>query len=385
MEKSPVGAPRSMKMGTIRSPWRYDRHLDSALRFAAMIVEFRDRYTNRPLPCGEPQRSVGSHLRAGSFSQTLPDGEIREQSMDAVQILDRLADRPSLPIEALRAAGADRVSAAAIFLDAIEEYLAPGGRPIAPDALFFVFHLLGEWQEKSAYRPLARLLRCPGDKVDSVLGGAITETAHRVMAAVFDGDPDPLYQIILDAEADEFIRSRMCEALAMATFDNETQRADTARFLRACYSELKPQAECFVWHGWQSAIALLGLAELKPLVEQAFARGLISTTWLSFAHFEQDLELTIKDPSALASRSHGEFSLFGDTIEELSDWYCFSSKAQRNAERASTRLDQLASSRPIANPLRKVGRNDPCPCGSGRKFKKCCLLNEFDLTALRAV
>ena len=20
-----------------------------------------------------------------------------------------------------------------------------------------------------------------------------------------------------------------------------------------------------------------------------------------------------------------------------------------------------------------VGRNDPCPCGSGRKFKKCCL------------
>jgi hypothetical protein len=22
----------------------------------------------------------------------------------------------------------------------------------------------------------------------------------------------------------------------------------------------------------------------------------------------------------------------------------------------------------------KVGRNDPCPCGSGLKFKKCCAL-----------
>jgi len=21
----------------------------------------------------------------------------------------------------------------------------------------------------------------------------------------------------------------------------------------------------------------------------------------------------------------------------------------------------------------KIGRNDPCPCGSGKKFKKCCL------------
>ena len=24
----------------------------------------------------------------------------------------------------------------------------------------------------------------------------------------------------------------------------------------------------------------------------------------------------------------------------------------------------------------KVGRNDPCPCGSGRKYKKCCLLKD---------
>src|SRR5439155_23933325 len=24
-------------------------------------------------------------------------------------------------------------------------------------------------------------------------------------------------------------------------------------------------------------------------------------------------------------------------------------------------------------PPPKVGRNDPCPCGSGKKFKRCCL------------
>lgn len=24
----------------------------------------------------------------------------------------------------------------------------------------------------------------------------------------------------------------------------------------------------------------------------------------------------------------------------------------------------------------KPGRNDPCPCGSGKKYKSCCLLNE---------
>ena len=23
--------------------------------------------------------------------------------------------------------------------------------------------------------------------------------------------------------------------------------------------------------------------------------------------------------------------------------------------------------------MKKIGRNDPCPCGSGKKYKKCCL------------
>jgi hypothetical protein len=30
---------------------------------------------------------------------------------------------------------------------------------------------------------------------------------------------------------------------------------------------------------------------------------------------------------------------------------------------------------PVRNPWRHVGRNDPCPCGSGKRAKKCCLAN----------
>ncbi len=32
-----------------------------------------------------------------------------------------------------------------------------------------------------------------------------------------------------------------------------------------------------------------------------------------------------------------------------------------------------ASAKTTVNPEPKVGRNDPCPCGSGKKYKKCCL------------
>jgi hypothetical protein len=27
---------------------------------------------------------------------------------------------------------------------------------------------------------------------------------------------------------------------------------------------------------------------------------------------------------------------------------------------------------------KKIGRNDPCPCGSGKKYKKCCMANHLN-------
>jgi len=29
--------------------------------------------------------------------------------------------------------------------------------------------------------------------------------------------------------------------------------------------------------------------------------------------------------------------------------------------------------KPIVRPGSRLGRNDPCPCGSGQKYKKCCM------------
>ncbi|MDU5079708.1 preprotein translocase subunit SecA [Tissierella sp. P1] len=51
-------------------------------------------------------------------------------------------------------------------------------------------------------------------------------------------------------------------------------------------------------------------------------------------------------------------------------------KVQRKkvAEPVSTNADEI--SKTIVNKEKKVGRNDPCPCGSGKKYKKCCGQNE---------
>src|SRR5258708_7557586 len=145
-----------------------------------------------------------------------------------------------------------------LFLEEIETYLAlePAARA-KPTPLFFVFHLLGDWREKAAYGPLARLLKLPGGEVDAIFGDGITTTSHRVMAAVFDGDPQPLYDIILDPNAEEFIRAGMCEALAMVTLRGDLDRALAGRFFRDAFIKQQPQRQTFVLVPCQTPMSTL--------------------------------------------------------------------------------------------------------------------------------
>ena len=193
------------------------------------------------------------------------------------------------------------------------------------------------------------------------------------MAAVFDGDPEPLYDIILDPSADEFIRAGMCEALAIITLRGELDRARAGRFLRDAFMEMRPQAQNYVWVGWQSAIAMLGMSDLIILVKKAFDRGFIDSHVLGFDHFEEDLRRGIERPGEPLPDDR-ECTLFGDTIEELSGWYCFSEQYRADQERWRREAEaNRARSQRLENPFKGIGRNDPCPCGSGKKFKKCCL------------
>ena len=42
-------------------------------------------------------------------------------------------------------------------------------------------------------------------------------------------------------------------------------------------------------------------------------------------------------------------------------------------EDMQTNLDESATKKPVRRESAKVGRNDPCPCGSGKKYKQCCM------------
>ena len=47
---------------------------------------------------------------------------------------------------------------------------------------------------------------------------------------------------------------------------------------------------------------------------------------------------------------------------------------RRWAANVPSASSEPVKAKPIKRDSRKIGRNDPCPCGSGKKFKKCCYL-----------
>jgi preprotein translocase subunit SecA len=44
----------------------------------------------------------------------------------------------------------------------------------------------------------------------------------------------------------------------------------------------------------------------------------------------------------------------------------------RSPQLVLSRGEEDAKTKPVKRDAQKVGRNDPCPCGSGKKYKKCC-------------
>lgn len=62
-----------------------------------------------------------------------------------------------------------------------------------------------------------------------------------------------------------------------------------------------------------------------------------------------------------------------DELREL--WHAFRTAHPDLGERLAARRAQMKTLRRPGEPAqsdKKVGRNDPCPCGSGKKWKKCC-------------
>jgi hypothetical protein len=298
--------------------------------------------------------------------------------MTPVEIMAALEAHGPLPREALEAAGQSRDEMLPVFLDYISRLQSSGINDLeGMDAFIFMFFLLAEWRETRAYRPLAKLLRRDPEFLDALLGDSITEASARVMAGVFDGDLQPLIDILLDDAADGFLRGEMFNTLAIVALENPDLRPQITQFLVDFFDLTGTVTGEEVWWAWAECIAALGLANMATAVRAVFDSGLITPDHSRIEDFTKRLQATLDAGRPDWFTSLSTNTLITDTIAELAPWYCFT--PEYLAKKAAGRLNVLSSLMPRSgDPFNavftgKVRRNDPCPCGSGKKFKKCCL------------
>lgn len=298
--------------------------------------------------------------------------------MTPAEIMAALEGVGPLPRDALVAAGQSREAMVPVFLDYIGKLQTAKIDDLERmDAFVFIFFLLAEWRETRAFRPLAKLLRRDPEFLDALLGDSITEASARVMAGVFDGDLQPLFDILLDDTADSFLRGEMFDTLAIVALEHPGLRPRVSQFLVDFFDLTGTNTGEEVWWSWAECIAALGLSNLETAVRAVFDSGLITPDHSRLEDFTERLQATLDAGRPDWFTEISSNTLITDTIAELEPWYCFT--PEYLAKKAEGRLNVLSSLMPrSSDPFNsvitgKTGRNDPCPCGSGKKFKKCCL------------
>lgn len=260
----------------------------------------------------------------------------------------------ALPRAAMRWALGNWAQAAPRFLALLDAY-ARGADVSERDerALFLVLHLLAEQGEAAAFSPLCRLLHDP-ERAGLALGDAMAETLAGLLISTFDGDAARLEALVELEAADPVVRCEALQALAYLARAGRVPERGLRDYLRHLLTALRPQAVHDVWFGWVMAVGALGYAELAGEAEALFRRGLVDPGLMELSHFRADLRRSRADALGLAGFDGQGVGPLMDAIGALEGGF--------------------GAEEPVRNPLREVGRNDPCPCGSGRKFKKCCLV-----------
>jgi preprotein translocase subunit SecA len=120
----------------------------------------------------------------------------------------------------------------------------------------------------------------------------------------------------------------------------------------------------------RSSVGLRGYAQIDPKVEyKREGMSLFERMWGSVGSYVTDLIFKMEQldegfvgSTWVESRAIKEDATPASEIER-----------QQQAAIAGTEADKKLE--PIRNIGPRIGRNDPCPCGSGKKYKQCCMRN----------
>ncbi|MEI6412594.1 MAG: DUF1186 domain-containing protein, partial [Bacteroidota bacterium] len=184
--------------------------------------------------------------------------------------------------------------------------------------------------------------------------------------------------------AGEYVPSNALEVMAQAALHFPEKREEVVEklkelfdfYLRKEYTDaLRLEVECNVTI-LASAVDDLKEDSLLPLVEQCYDNDLVDLGM--FGDWEEFITSYRRDNDCKRN-----------IFPNVADWYAHELEAQKKREERQLKWEEsmqekvkkpiLGTFTPSYEPIiksTKVGRNEPCPCGSGKKYKRCCGIND---------
>ena len=252
--------------------------------------------------------------------------------------------------------------------------------------------LLAQFREQRACDSILRFFSLPGEKTFELTGDLFECRGAAVLAAVCGGRHKPLLRLVLNEDLSQYVRVEALDGLLVQEIWSERSRADVVDDLRKLFQTLDRPGNDYVWAHLIGAVCDCPAPELTPEVREAFAEKLPDATAVG------DLKSTLHKLASTDLSRLDDFRMSHrpiDAVEECSVWGCFDEEPEESLlpfeePFEEPFVDFLLLTPRFATPAEpgpaiatgeqpyhappKPGRNDPCPCGSGRKYKKCCAL-----------
>lgn len=237
----------------------------------------------------------------------------------------------------------------------------------------YAMFLLAQHREARAFAPMLRIAAQSKDVLEDLLGDTLTEGFGRCLAStcVSESDREGLRTAALDDGCYLFARGAALRALLALVMEGDLELDAHRTWLLQCGETEVSRLETGQ-RGDETFLALvvaglanLGAAPALDVIRAWYGDGLVDETFVGLKEVEADACL---DAEQLRSKVRHEHYV-RSTTEEMGWWYCFTPESAEEVDSDNYEDDYP---QPYCRETPKIGRNDPCPCGSGKKYKKCC-------------
>jgi hypothetical protein len=288
--------------------------------------------------------------------------------MSPSDILQALAEDTAVPPDdAIVSADAHREALVEPLLAALERGIGnPGDAPIEDVNLFsFALYLLAKWREPRAFAYVIRWLSLPAEQPFEIAGDIVTEDGARILAAVCDGDVAPIQALILNREANEYGRGNGVTALALLAAWAEVPREPIADYFLWLAREGLEREPGQVWDSLASNAVDIEALSVFPELRRAYDERLVDPLFIA----PGELEEAESAPSGQMLEALRDREPPIDDVVLATSWWSVFDRSDDDWDDEDA--DIVERQEPYRAPP-SVGRNEPCPCGSGKKYKKCC-------------